>query len=186
MPGSRHTEVSRLLPVLEATLRRLPSDLVPVVPLAGPVMETVRQRTQSWPVRPILVTETAEKFDAFAASTAALAKSGTSTLELALAGVPMVVTYRVNVLTHQIILRTVKVKYATVVNLLLDRMAIPELLQYDGSPERLADAVGPLLSNPLAAAAQKADCAEAIAMLRPPSGLPSDCAADAVLELLDR
>jgi len=186
MPGSRHTEVSRLLPVLEATLKRLPADLVPVIPLAGPVAETVRQGAQSWPVTPILVTDPAEKFDAFAASTAALTKSGTSTLELALAGVPMVVTYKVNALTHWMIKRTVKVKYASIVNLLLDRMALPELLQEDATPERLAETVGLLLQDPAAADAQKADCAHAIAMLRPPSGLPSDAAAEAVLKLLDR
>ncbi len=96
MPGSRHTEVSRLLPILEQTLRLLPAGLVPVVPLAGPVAKTVRQRTAAWPVRPILVSTTQEKFDAFAASTAALTKSGTSTLELAVARVPMLVMYRVN------------------------------------------------------------------------------------------
>jgi lipid-A-disaccharide synthase len=184
MPGSRHTEVSRLLPILEATLKRLPPDLVPVVPLAGPVAEAVRQATQSWPIPPILVTDPAEKFDAFAASTAALTKSGTSTLELALAGVPMAVTYRVNTLTHWIIKRAALVKYASIVNLLLDRMVLPELLQEDGTPENLADAIGPLLSDPAAAAAQRAGCAQAIAMLRPPSGLPSDAAAEAVLSLL--
>jgi lipid-A-disaccharide synthase len=186
MPGSRHTEVARLLPILEATLKRLPNDLIPVVPLAGPVAETVRQNTRTWPVKPILVTDPAEKFDAFAASSVALTKSGTSTLELALASVPMVVTYQVNALTLWMIRRTVKVKYASILNLLLDREAIPELLQENGTPDRLADAVGQLLTDPSAAEAQKADCANAIAMLRPPHGLPSEAAADAVLNLLDR
>lgn len=186
MPGSRHTEVARLLPILEATLKRLPSDLIPVVPLAGPVAETVRQNTRTWPVKPILVNDPAEKFDAFAASSVALTKSGTSTLELALANVPMIVTYQVNALTLWMIRRSVKVKYASILNLLLDRMAIPELLQENGTPDRLADAVGHLLTDPSAAEAQKADCANAIAMLRPPHGLPSEAAADAVLNLLDR
>ena len=186
MPGSRHTEVSRLLPVLEATLKRLPPDLIPVVPLAGPVAEAVRQNTQNWPTRPILVTDPEEKFDAFAASAAALTKSGTSTLELALAGVPMVVTYKVNAVTHWMIKRAARVKYASIINLLLDRMVLPELLQENGTPDRLAEAVGRLLQDPAAAAAQKADCAQAIAMLRPPSGLPSEAAAEAVLGLLGR
>jgi len=193
MPGSRHTEVSRLLPVLAATLRLLPPDLVPVMPLAGPVAETVRQATASWPVKPILVSSSTEKFDAFAASAVALTKSGTSTLELAVAGVPMVVTYRVNPITSFIVERIANIKYASILNLLLDRLAVPELLQQHGTPERLAEAVGRLLTDPAAAAAQRADVAAALAMLRPPSGsapsqggTPSACAAAAVLALLEQ
>ena len=110
MPGSRQTEVSRLLPILEATIRLLPEPVVPVVPLAGPVEAVVRQRTASWPIRPILVADTEGKHDAFAASDAALTKSGTSTLELALANVPMLVTYRINPVSHQIAKRLIKIK----------------------------------------------------------------------------
>ena len=184
MPGSRQTEVSRLLPILEQTIRLLPEPVVTVVPLAGPVEDVVRQRTASWPVKPILVADTAGKYDAFAASAAALTKSGTSTLELALADVPMVVTYRINPLSHQIVKRVVKVRHASIVNLLLDRQVVPELLQYDSRPDRLAAALGPLLTDPAAAAAQRAGFAEALAMLRPPFGTPSECAAEAVLSML--
>jgi lipid-A-disaccharide synthase len=185
MPGSRQTEVARLLPVLEATLRLLPDPVVPVVPLAGPVEEVVRAKTASWPVRPILVADTEGKHDAFAASAAALTKSGTSTLELAMARVPMLVTYRVNPVTHQIAKRTVKIKYASIINLLLDRPVIPELLQYDSRPDRLAGELHKLLTDGDAVAAQRQGCTQAIAMLRPAAGLPSECAADAVLSMLE-
>ena len=124
MPGSRRTEVSRLLPVLGATLQRLAPTmprLQTVVPVAGPVAEAVRHGTQAWPVQPILVTDTAEKHDAFAASAAALTKSGTSTLELAMADVPMLVAYRVNPLTAAIATRLVTVRYASLLNLLAGR-----------------------------------------------------------------
>lgn len=184
MPGSRRTEVAKLLPILEATLRLLPEPVVPVVPLAGPVEATVREHTAHWPIQPILVSNLADKHDAFAASTAALTKSGTSTLELALARVPMVMTYRVHPLTAWIARQSVKVKYASIVNLLLDRMAIPELIQQDSRPERLAAELSRLLHDRAAADAQLRDSAKALAMLRPPTGLPSDAAADAVLALL--
>ncbi len=184
MPGSRQTEVSRLLPILEETIRLLPEAVVPVVPLAGPVEAMVRQRTASWPIPPILVEDTAGKHDAFAASAAALTKSGTSTLELALANVPMVVTYRINPLSHQIVKRVVRVKYASILNLLLDRPVVPELLQYDSRPDRLAAELGRLLTDRDAVAAQRQGFAEALTMLRPPSGAPSECAADAVLSML--
>ena len=184
MPGSRRTEVSRLLPVLEATVRRLPFPVVPVVPLAGPVEDMVRRSTVSWPVRPILVTDTEGKHDAFAASAAALTKSGTSTLELALARVPMLVTYRVNPVSHLIARRMIRVKYASLLNLLLDRPVVPELLQYDSRPDRLAAELGRLLTDPGVVATQRCGFAEALAMLRPAFGTPSECAAEAVLSML--
>jgi len=184
MPGSRQTEVSRLLPILEATIRLLPEPVVPVVPLAGPVEAVVRQAIASWPIRPILVADTQGKHDAFAASDAALTKSGTSTLELALANVPMLVTYRINPLSHQIVKRVVKVKHASIVNLLLDRPVVPELLQYDSRPDRLAAELHRLLTDRDAATAQRQGFAEALALLRPPSGTPSEAAAEAVLSML--
>jgi lipid-A-disaccharide synthase len=184
MPGSRQTEVARLLPILEATLARLPEPLVPVVPLAGPVEDAVRQRTANWPIQPILVSDLAEKHDAFAASAVALTKSGTSTLELAMARVPMLVTYRVNALSAAIARRTVRVKYASIINLVLDRPAVPELLQRDSRPDLLAPALHRLLTDPVAVAEQRAGCAEALARLRAGAAAPSDSAAEAVLSLL--
>ncbi|HEX2942336.1 MAG TPA: lipid-A-disaccharide synthase [Rhodopila sp.] len=185
MPGSRRTEVTRLLPLLEQTVRRLPERVHPVIPLAGPVHDAVRQHTQSWPVKPILVSETADKYDAFAASSVALTKSGTSTLELALARVPMLVTYRVNPISYQIARRLVKVRYASILNLVLDRPVVPELLQDDATPDRLAGALHQLLTNPEAIAEQRRGCVEALAHLRPDSGTPSVEAAAAVLRWAD-
>jgi lipid-A-disaccharide synthase len=184
MPGSRQTEVSRLLPILEATISRLLEPVVPVIPLAGPVEEVVRQRASSWPIRPILVADTAAKYDAFAASDAALTKSGTSTLELALANVPMLVTYRINPISHQIAKRMIKVKYASILNLVLDRPVVPELLQYESRPDRLAAELHRLLTDRDAVTAQRRGFVEALALLRPAAGTPFECAADAVLAML--
>jgi lipid-A-disaccharide synthase len=183
MPGSRRTEVTRLLPILGETLRRL-GDVVPVVPVAAPVAEAVRAATQGWTPRPILVTEVQDKHDAFAASEAALTKSGTSTLELAMAGVPMIVTYRLNPLSAAIARHLVTVRYASLINLLMEREVVPEMMQQACTPGRLAEAMHTLLNDPTAAEAQRAACREALEMLRPPAGLPSDAAADAVLGLL--
>ena len=145
MPGSRRTEVARLLPVFGATLSllrgRIPG-LVPVVPVASAVAETVRLAAEAWPVQPVIVTELDDKHDAYAAASAALTKSGTSTLELALAGVPMAVTYRVNPLTAVIARRLIRVEHVAMVNLLAGREAVPELLQQECRPARLAETVG--------------------------------------------
>jgi lipid-A-disaccharide synthase len=188
MPGSRRTEVSRLLPILGATLDRVAEavpNLQPVVPVAGPVAEAVRNGTDAWPIPPILVTDTGEKHDAFAASAAALTKSGTSTLELALAGVPMLVAYRVNPLTAAIASYLVSVRYASLLNLLAGREIVPEMIQQACTPERLAVALTRLLTDPATADAQRAACRDELEKLRPPHGLPSEAAAAAVLELLD-
>ena len=140
--------------------------------------------TADWPVRPILVTETRDKHDAFAASAAALTKSGTSSLELAVAGVPMWSAYRVNPLTAAIARRLIKVRYASLVNLLAGSEVVPEMIQQDCTPERLAAALARLLNDPAAATDQRAACRAALALLLLPSGSPSDAAADAVLGCL--
>ena len=185
MPGSRRTEITRHLPILRATLERLDPGIVPVVPLAGPVAEAVSAATQTWTPRPILVSALQDKHDAFAAAAAALTKSGTSTLELALAGVPMVVTYRANPVTIWLVRKLAKVKYACILNLLADRYVVPELLQEDSTPEKLSAALRVILT-PAGAAAQRADFDRLMAMLRAPEGAPSDAAAAAVLGLLQQ
>ncbi|MBV9784041.1 MAG: lipid-A-disaccharide synthase [Acidisphaera sp.] len=189
MPGSRRTEVGRLLPVYGAALgllrRRIPG-LVAVVPAAAAVADRVRAAAASWAVRPVIVTELADKHDAYAAAGAALTKSGTSTLELALAGVPMAVTYRVNPLTAAIARRLIRVPHVAMVNLLAERLVVPELLQDECTPERLASTLETLLTDAVAAEAQRAAFAGVLARLRPPSGeLPSEAAALAVLEMLE-
>jgi lipid-A-disaccharide synthase len=184
MPGSRPSEVSRLMPMLEATLALVPDPLVPVIPLAGPVEDLVRQRTAQWPIQPILVSDLVEKFDAFAASAVALTKSGTSTLELAMAGVPMLVTYQVNPLSAWAARYLIKVRYASIVNLVLDRPVVPELIQADGRPERLAAELQRLLHDSAAVADQRAGFREALALLRAPTGTASASAAAAILALL--
>jgi lipid-A-disaccharide synthase len=135
----------------------------------------------------VVVTEIEDKHDAFAASDAALTKSGTSTLELALAGVPMLVTYRVNPITAAIARRLVKVRYAALVNLLADREVVPELIQEACTPDRLATVLETLLTDPDAANTQRAAFRAVLDSLRPAGNQsPSDAAAAAVLALLDQ
>ena len=158
MPGSRRSEVPRLLPVFGRTLELLAREapgLQPVLPVSAVVAGTVRRAAQGWPVQPIIVTELADKHDAYAAASVALTKSGTSTLELALAGVPMAVTYRVNPLSAALARRMIRVPHVAMVNLLAGREVVPELLQQDCTPEILSRTVLELLRDPAAAAAQR-------------------------------
>lgn len=189
MPGSRRSEVSRLLPVFGETLTllaaRIPG-LVPVVPVASAVADTVRNATFAWKVQPVIVTGLDDKHDAYAAASVALIKSGTSTLELALAGVPMAVTYRVNPITAAIARRMIKIPYVSMVNLLAGRGLVPELLQHDCNPKRLAETVEQLLGDRVVAQAQRDGFRAVMDSLRPPVGTPSDAAAREVLTLLSQ
>ncbi len=184
MPGSRITETALLLPVFRQTMaiiKPTTPGLRPVVAAAPGIADAVAAHTRDWPVAPIIVRDVAERYDAFAAARAALTKSGTSTLELAMAGVPMAVTYRVNPVSAALARRMIKVPHVAMINLLAGRALVPELLQQDCAPERLAATVGELLKSPNAAAKQRAGFAAALATLQAPSGTPSSAAAQEIL-----
>ncbi|MBM3514972.1 MAG: lipid-A-disaccharide synthase [Alphaproteobacteria bacterium] len=184
LPGSRTSEGSRLLPTFidaVALVAKQVPNLVVAIPTVPQVAERVRAAAGNWPVRAIVIDDTAGKFDAFAASTAALAASGTVSLELALAGVPHVVGYRVNPLTAWVVRRLLKTKYVNLVNVLLDRAVIAERLQGECRPQILADDVVRLIQG---ADAMKADFRQALARLAPAGEIPSRVAARTVLSLL--
>lgn len=190
MPGSRRSEAPRLLPVFGQMLCLLKAsmpDVVPVVPISPVVASVVERATQDWPIKPVIVTDIHDKHDAFAAAGAALTKSGTSTLELALAGLPMAVTYRVNPITAFFARRLIKVPFVAMVNLLAGRAVVPELLQEQCRADVLAREVQILFENTDVAQAQKQAFATVLHGLEGPQGqLPADAAAEAVLEVLNR
>lgn len=187
MPGSRVTETKRLLPVFRQTLALLAAEekkLVPVLAAASGIADAVAAQTADWAVRPIIVRGVAERYDAFAACRAALTKSGTSTLELAMAGVPMAVTYRVNPISGFLGRRLIKVPYVAMINLLSGKALVPELLQEQCRPDILAATLLALLRDPAQATAQREGFHAALASLRAPAGAPSDAAAQAILAVL--
>jgi lipid-A-disaccharide synthase len=137
--------------------------------------------TADWPAEPIIVRGETERYDAFAAAKAALTKSGTSTLELAMAGVPMAVTYRVNPISGGIARRVIKVAHVAMINLLAGGELVPELLQQECRPEKLAATLRTLLDNGQAAQAQRDGFPLALEKLRRPGAAPSEAAAAAIL-----
>ena len=189
MPGSRRGEIGRLIGAFGEALRLVAREvpgLRPVMPVARPVELAVRAAVAAWPVPPVLLCGAEPRRDAYAAAGAGLIKSGTSSLEMAVAGVPHVVGYRVNPVTAAIVRRLVQIPHASLVNLLAEREVVPERLQENCTPERLAAELVRLLREPEAAAAQRRAFAEVLSMLRPASGaLPSEAAAEAVLEVME-
>lgn len=190
LPGSRRGEVSRLLPIYAETaalLRRSHGDgLVLAVPTMPAVRDAVAASAATWALPALVVEGEGEKFDAFAAGTAALAASGTVALELALARLPAVICYRLNPLTVALYRRFMRVRYANLVNLMLDRMSAPELLQEDCRPDLLHRELARLLDDPAARAAQIADVASVSAWLGEGEVPPSRRAAQAVLDCVTR
>lgn len=191
LPGSRRGEVTRLLPVFGETMALLRAShgatgLSVVIPTMPAVRGAVAAATADWPLPVLLVEGEGEKFDAFAAATAALAASGTVSLELALARLPAVICYRVHPLTHAVVRRLIRVSYANLVNLMLNRMSTPELLQDDCRADLLHREIARLLDDPAARAAQIADVAHVAAWLGEGDVPPSERAARAVLALVER
>ncbi|BAK83058.1 lipid-A-disaccharide synthase [Komagataeibacter medellinensis NBRC 3288] len=187
MPGSRRSEAPRLLPVfgqMLAIVKQGMPDIVPVVPVAPVIADIVRAGVAKWPVQPIIVTDVHDKHDAFAAADAALTKSGTSTLELAMAGVPMAVTYRVNPLTAAMARRLIRVPYVAMVNLLCGHRLVPELLQERCTPALLATTVVRLLRDPASRALQRTGFEHIRTLLRGPGVDPASAAADEIMDLL--
>jgi lipid-A-disaccharide synthase len=189
LPGSRHSETARLLPVFAATVALLAArkpDLTVVVPTVETVAAEVTQASAAWALPTIVVRGAAEKYDAFAACDAALAASGTVALELAMAGLPAVITYKVSKLSLYLATHFMgfALKYVTLVNILMDRAVMPELLQDDCRPDRLAAAVERLLDDPQARAEQREGARAAMAKLGIGGDSPSARAADAVLSFI--
>jgi lipid-A-disaccharide synthase len=186
LPGSRNSETSRLLRPFGAAMRLVAAEvpnLTVVVPAVPHLDEQIRAAVRTWGVRATVV-EGAEKYDAMAASNVALAASGTVALELALAKLPTVIAYRMHPLTWMMVLRLAKTPWVNLVNVLLKRSVVPELLQYDCTPDRLAANVLALLRDPVQRSAQIEATVGAIAMLTPPGGSPSRAAAQAVLDVV--
>jgi lipid-A-disaccharide synthase len=188
LPGSRLGEVSRLAGVFGETLAELKKAfprLHIVVPVVATVTDTVRRVTADWPSPVIIVEGDTEKFDAFAAADVALAASGTVALELALARTPAIIAYKTSPLTWFLVRRLIKVRFAHLVNLILDREEIPEFLQGACRPDVMATTIKNLLADPGRRKKQIAAYDEALKQLRPDENAPADCAAEAVLEIIN-
>jgi lipid-A-disaccharide synthase len=187
LPGSRPGEIERVLPAFEAAVSILKADrpdLHVVVPAAPTVAEMVKARVAGWPHRAHVMEGDAAKRDAMKAGTVALACSGTVTTELALAGVPIVVGYRLGPVTHAILKRLIRTKYITLFNIAAQAFVAPELVQDDCNGPTLAREVGLRLDDAELRAGQAAAQSMALDKMGRGGPDPSEAAADAVLEIV--
>ena len=189
LPGSRPGEVARHLAVFGVAMARLadtcgPLDLV--LPTVPNLVEDIRRQTATWAVKPRIAVDQADKWAAFRLARAALAASGTVTLELALAGIPTVVAYKVSLLTELIYRVAVRVPTIVLANLVLGENVMPEITQRDATPERLAAALARLIGDTAERQRQLAAFARLDVVMGIGSARPSEAAAEIVLEVAQR
>ncbi len=150
LPGSRKNEIRRLIEPFGRAVERIAKTVWPidiVIPTTPHLQDLVVRETARWPLRPKIVVKREDRRAAFRTARAALAKSGTVTLELGMSGVPMITAYKVAPWEAAIARRLIRVPSVILTNLVLGENVVPEFIQTDCTPERLASALAPLLSD---------------------------------------
>lgn len=187
LPGSRKGEIRYVMPAFKDAvdiLVKTRPDLKIVLPVAAQVADLVNAQLAGWSQHVHVVEDDTSKADAFAAATAALACSGTITTELALAGAPMVVAYKVDgptAMMARILLRT---KWITLFNIAAKAFVAPELIQEDCTGPKIAAAVAPLLDDPARRARQIAEQNVALEMMGRGIADPANKSAETIISIL--
>jgi len=189
LPGSRHGEVNRLLHVFGRTALNLSKDypdLTIIVPVFGSLFEVISDRVKQWPLDVRIVIGDKEKFDSFAAADIALAASGTVALELAMAGTPTVIGYKVHPVTAWFAKKLIKTSFVNLINIILNREVVPEFIQENCRPDLLQKSLAVFLNDKNAGSQQTKASIEALQKIGKNGPLPSVRAADAILSILKK
>ncbi|HXZ21905.1 MAG TPA: lipid-A-disaccharide synthase [Pseudolabrys sp.] len=185
LPGSRASEIRRMAPVFGAAITRVSQQfgaIEVVVPAVLRLADEVRRAIKAWSISARVITDAGEKHEAFRTARAALTKSGTSTLELAVAGVPMIAAYRVSLIEEIVARLLINVPSVILANLVLGENVVPEFLQRDCAAEKLAKALLPLLGDTPERRRQVTAFARLDAIMEIGKAVPSDRAASVVLD----
>jgi lipid-A-disaccharide synthase len=182
LPGSRAGELSHHMPVLREACARISGKVPAQFVVAAAHAPDVEQLNQGWPAGTSVRVVESETYNALAAATAAIVSSGTATVETALLNVPMVVIYRVSPLTATLARPLVRTPYFAMVNLIAEKRVVPELMQDEFTPERVAAETLRLLQEPNAREAQRRGLEEVRKRLGPPGAV--ERAADEIAGML--
>ncbi|MDR3329397.1 MAG: lipid-A-disaccharide synthase [Prevotellaceae bacterium] len=188
LPGSRSSEVKRLAPVFKSVVGSLAGhfpDLFVVVPSVAAIAPEMQRAFADMPTPHCIIVGQRERYNAFRASSFAIAASGTVTLELATCGVPHVIAYTFNPLTNRVADLLVKTKYANLINIMASEFVIPEFTLSRCRADLIYPAALALMQQPEAAQAQVAAAQRYFAQLKPEGMMPSDKAASVVLEAME-
>ncbi len=183
LPGSRAAELRQHLPILREACQGIHRDSPTQFVLAAAPGANLASLREAWPPPQVpLKIVLGQTYNALAAADAAIVSSGTATIEAALLDVPMVVVYRVTPLTALLAKPLVRTPFFSMVNLIAGKRAVPELIQNDFTPSRVASEVFRLLNDQSARESLRRDLAEVRQRLGPPGAV--ERAADAILELI--
>jgi lipid-A-disaccharide synthase len=189
LPGSRRSEIHHHMSVFGETLRVLQQSIPEIdviLPTMPHLVEEITKAVACWPLRPQVVVGEDDKRAAFRIARAALAKSGTVTLELALAGVPMVAAYRAGAAEAWIARRVIRVSSVILANLVIRENVVPEFIQENCTPENLAPALREVLTDSSMRRRQLEAFAKLDAIMTTDGHSPTSRAADVVLAMLRR
>ncbi|MBX2806009.1 MAG: lipid-A-disaccharide synthase [Hyphomicrobiales bacterium] len=188
LPGSRPTEVRRLMqPFGEtiATLKERIGELEVIIPVVDSVRPLIDDSLRDWPLMPHIVSGESDKFKAFRLANAALAASGTVTLELGLTGVPMVVAYKVDRVAASLRF-LLNVPSVVLANLVIGENVFPEFLQEDCTSDKLTAALEALLSDSPERQRQLAGLATIANKMVLEGTTPSEQAASTVMAVIEQ
>lgn len=171
LPGSRSGELQHHLPVLQEACARIHAKMPAQFVVAAANPKDVEMLRQGWPSGLKLRVVAGETYDALAAADVAIVSSGTATVEAALLAVPMVVVYRVSPLTATLAKPLVRTPYFAMVNLIAERQVVPELVQDDFTPDKVAQETLRLLQDPNARATARTGLADVRKRLGPPGAV---------------
>ena len=186
LPGSRRAEVRHTLGPFRAAIdlvRARLGTLELALPTLPHLVDDIRADTADWPSKPRIILDAQEKRAAFRVARAALAGAGTVTLELALAGIPTVASYRVAAIDAVVMRIMVRVPSLILANLALGENVVPEFFQDACTPERLAEALIPLIGDTSARQRQLDAFARFDTIMETGKASPSDRAAEIVISL---
>jgi lipid-A-disaccharide synthase len=186
LPGSRNSEVKRLIPVFGKTIDILSEkieNLFVVVPTVETVVDKIRKAFEDMDLPCRIITGRDERYAAFKQSIVAIAASGTVSLELASCKTPHVVAYKFNPFTNFLADIFVDVKYANLLNLLCDKEIIPEFLLNECLADLIANKTLELMDSKIAEQMLR-ETGEGLQKLRLPDILPSEKAAEIVIEMI--
>jgi len=184
LPGSRHNEVSRLAPIFIESIKRLNKEipnLFLLIPSVEAMKEEINEHFRNIGIPYQLILGQKARYEAFCMSEFALAASGTVSLELTACGTPHVVAYTFNPLTNTLADIFVTAKYANLINTLADDLIIPEFVLNDCKTDLIVPEVLSFLQNKEKCQIQVAQAKEQLAKLKPADKLPSEKAAEVVL-----
>jgi lipid-A-disaccharide synthase len=183
LPGSRSSELARHLSLLREACVKI-HNAMPVQFVVAAAPGRAESLRQGWPSDLRVAVAEGRAYDALAHANASIVSSGTATVEAALLDAPMVVVYRVTPLTALLAKPLVRTKHISMVNLIAGREVVPELIQKDFTPHKVAEQTLRLLRDPAAASVMRADLAEVRRKLGPPGAV--ERAANAIAALLSK